>query len=198
MARTPSTMLLPLGSKAPDFQLLDVIDNSQCSLVDFSDRHALLIMFICNHCPFVIHVREEFSRLGRDYGDTGLGIIAINSNDVANYPDDSPDKMRELAVEEGWNFPYLFDEDQSVAKAYQAACTPDFFLFDGDQQLVYRGQLDGSRPGNDVPVDGTDLRAAIDAVLSGASIPDPQVPSLGCNIKWKPGNEPDFWTQSLS
>ncbi len=198
MARTPSTMLLPLGSAAPDFKLVDVIDNSERTLMNFSDGRGLLVMFICNHCPFVIHVRPEFRRIGRDYGDQGIGIVAINSNDVANYPDDSPDKMRDLALEEDWNFPYLYDENQSVAKAYRAACTPDFFLFDGGHRLVYRGQLDGSRPGNDVPVNGSDLRAALDAVVAGTTIPEPQIPSLGCNIKWKPGNEPDFWTQSFS
>jgi hypothetical protein len=150
-------------------------------------------MFICNHCPFVKHVREELVRLGRDYEQRSVGIVAISSNDVAAYPDDSPERMREEKERAGYPFPYLFDESQEVAAAYRAACTPDFFLFDADRRLVYRGQLDDSRPGNDLPVTGSDLRAAMEAVLAGRPAPEPQKPSLGCNIKWKPGNEPEWW-----
>jgi peroxiredoxin len=191
MARTPSTML-ELGTKAPAFSLLDT-DGSRVSLADYRGAPALLVMFICNHCPFVKHVRSELARIGREYGARGVGIVAISSNDAEAYPDDSPERMREEKQEAGYVFPYLFDESQQVAAAYQAACTPDFFLFDGEQQLVYRGQLDDSRPGNGVPVTGRDLRAALDAVLEGLPVPADQKPSLGCNTKWKPGNEPSWW-----
>jgi peroxiredoxin len=186
MARTPSTML-PLGTPAPDFHL-PATDGQAYSLASFAGRDALLVMFICNHCPFVKHVREELARLGRDYIPRGAGMVAIMSNDVDNYPDDSPEKMAEEATAAGYTFPYCYDADQSVARAYHAACTPDFFLFDKDRRLAYRGQLDDSRPGNGIPVTGADLRAALDAVLVGEPAPEIQKPSLGCNIKWKPGS----------
>lgn len=194
MAQTPSTMLLPLGSEAPAFQLPDT-HGRPVSLHDFAHCKALLVMFICNHCPFVKHIRAELARLGRDYQPRGVGIVAINSNDAGAYPEDSPARMADEAREAGYTFPYLFDDDQSVAKAYRAACTPDFFLFDSRRRLVYRGQLDDSRPsktGEALPVTGKDLRAAIDAVLEGRPVPEKQKPSMGCNIKWKPGNEPDY------
>ena len=186
-------MTLELGQKAPHFQLLDVVSGTEVSTEDVRSAHALLVMFVCNHCPFVIHVEEELAKLGRDYGPKGVAMVAICSNDVENYPDDSPDKMRLFAKEKGWQFPYLFDEDQSVAKAYYAACTPDFYLFDANQELVYRGQLDESRPGNDISVTGEDLRGAIDAILEGEPVPPEQRPSLGCNIKWKEGNAPAYY-----
>jgi thiol-disulfide isomerase/thioredoxin len=151
------------------------------------------VMFICNHCPFVIHVRDELARLGRDYGERGVVVVAINSNDVDKYPDDGPEKMKQVAESVGFTFPYVLDEDQSIARAYRAACTPDFFVFDGDGKLAYRGQLDDSRPGNSKPVDGHDVRAALDAVLEGRPVPGEQLPSIGCNIKWKPGQEPDYF-----
>ena len=189
MAAVESQML-PLGTKAPAFTLPDP-DGVQHSLATSAD--AYLVMFICNHCPFVIHVREEIARLGRDYGDRNVAIYAISSNDITTHPADSPDKMKKEAETSGYSFPYLFDADQSVAKAYRAACTPDFFVFDADQSLVYRGQLDDSRPSNDKPVDGRDLRAALDAVLAGEPVDAEQTPSIGCNIKWTPGNEPDYF-----
>lgn len=192
MVLTPSTML-ELGTPAPDFELPDVVTGRVYTLNDFQDKDALLVMFICRHCPFVVHVRDELARLGRDYRDTPLGIVAISSNDAQAYPEDSPEKLREMAMELGFTFPLLYDEDQSVAKAYRAACTPDFFLFDGDRKLFYRGQLDDSRPGSDIPVTGADLRAAIDAVLAGRPAPAEQKPSMGCNIKWKPGSEPGYF-----
>ncbi|HEX5222334.1 MAG TPA: thioredoxin family protein [Verrucomicrobiae bacterium] len=191
MAKTPSTML-PIGTVAPEFKLPDT-SGKQVALGDFSAQPALLVMFICNHCPFVKHVRSELARLGRDYLPRGVAIVAISSNDVDNYPEDSPAKMAEEAKEAGYGFPYLFDASQSIARAYRAACTPDFFLFDKDRKLVYRGQLDDSRPGNGIPVTGKDLRAALDAVLAGQAVAAVQKPSLGCNIKWKPGNEPDYF-----
>jgi len=192
MAATPSTML-ELGTPAPDFSLLDPSSGNTVSRDDFADAPALLVMFVCNHCPFVIHVREGLAALGRDYAAQGVAMVAINANDVENYPDDAPEKMKMFAAENGWDFPYLFDETQEVAKAYRAACTPDFFLFDDDQKLVYRGQFDGSRPQSDVPVTGADLRAALDAVLAKQSVASDQKPSLGCNIKWKPGNAPEYF-----
>ena len=192
MAATASTML-PLGTKAPDFSLPDTTAaGSTVARDDLSDKPALLVMFISNHCPYVKHVADELVRLGREYGDR-VGIVAVGSNDVTNYPDDDPVAMARFAAEHGFTFPYLYDETQSVAQAYRAACTPDFFLFDADRALVYRGQLDGSRPSNDVAIDGRDLRAALDAVLAGEAMPEPQVPSMGCNIKWKPGNAPDYF-----
>ncbi|HHJ81047.1 MAG TPA: thioredoxin family protein [Candidatus Tenderia electrophaga] len=191
MARTESTML-ELGTQAPDFNLPDTT-GKQTRLADFSNAKGLLVIFMCNHCPYVIHLRDALAKLGRDYQDKGLAIVAINSNDASNYPADSPEKMAEEVATQGYTFPYLYDESQAVAKAYKAACTPDFFLFDGNHKLAYRGQFDDSRPRNDEPVTGADLRAAIDAVLSGAAIPTEQKPSLGCNIKWKQGNEPDYF-----
>ena len=189
MVLTPSTML-PLGTRAPAFELPDAVSGRAMSLADFADRQALLVMFICNHCPYVQHIREGLAALGRDYSGRSLAIVAISSNDPVSHPDDAPEKMAEEARAFGYDFPYLFDATQEVAKAYAAACTPDFFLFDRERALVYRGQLDGSRPGNGIEVTGEDLRAAIDAVLAGAPPPADQKPSLGCNIKWRAGNEP--------
>jgi len=183
--------MLPLGTHAPDFSLTD-LDGQPVTVRSFADAPALLVMFICNHCPFVKHVRGELARLGRDYQARGVGVVAISANDVQQKPEDGPERMREEARAAGYTFPYLHDETQEVAKAYRAACTPDFFLFDGDRKLVYRGQLDGSRPGNDIPVTGVDLRTALDAVLSDEEVPRNQTPSIGCNIKWRPGNEPDY------
>ena len=184
--------MLPLGTVSPDFKLPDT-NGKLVSNADFADKAALLVMFICNHCPFVKHVRTELAKLGRDYAPRGVGIVAINSNDVKSYPEDSPAKMAEEAREASYVFPYLFDESQTVAQAYRAACTPDFFLFDKSRKLVYRGQLDDSRPGNGIPVTGKDLRAALDGLFGGKSVAAEQKPSLGCNIKWKPGNEPNYF-----
>jgi peroxiredoxin len=191
LARTPSTML-PLGTPAPGFSLPDT-DGRIIGLDGFAGAPALLVMFICVHCPFVKHVRSELARLGRDYGERGVAIVAISSNDVGAYPEDGPEGMRREKEDAGYVFPYLFDETQEVAAAYRSACTPDFYLFDGERRLVYRGQLDDSRPGTDVPVTGRDLRAALDAVLAGEPVSAEQKPSLGCNTKWKPGNEPEWW-----
>ncbi len=193
MARTPSTMALKIGDTAPAFRLTDVRTATPVSLEELTGSPALLIMFVCNHCPFVVHIEEELTRLGSDYAARGVAIVAISSNDVENYPDDSPDQMVEYANRNNWEFPYLYDESQAVAKAYFAACTPDFFLFDGDQRLVYRGQLDSSRPGNGVLVTGEDLRTALDALLAGQPVATEQAPSLGCNIKWKTGNAPAYF-----
>lgn len=179
--------MLALGTKAPAFSLADVVSGRNVSLADFAGRKALLVMFICRHCPYVVHVRDELTRLGRDYADAG--IVAISSNDAANYPDDAPDRLKAMAIEAGFTFPLCYDETQEVAKAYTAACTPDFFLFDANQSLVYRGQLDDSRPGKGTPT-GRDLRTAIDDVLAGKPVSPEQKPSVGCNIKWKPGNAP--------
>lgn len=184
MARTESIML-PLGTAAPDFRSPDVVSGRTITLADFRDKTALLVMFICRHCPFVKHVQSELARIGRDYASKSLGIVAISSNDAEGYPDDAPDSLREMASELGFNFPYCFDETQDVARAYDAACTPDFFLFDKSRRLVYRGQLDDSRPGNNVPVTGKDLRSAIDAVLEARPVSQQQKPSIGCNIKWR-------------
>lgn len=198
MAATGSVML-PLGTHAPDFALPDYSPRGVGRIVrrdDFRGKKALLVMFICNHCPFVKHVRAELARLGRDYLAKDVAIVAINSNDITTHPDDSPAKMTIEAADAGWTFPYLFDESQTVAKAYRAACTPDFFLFDSDMKLVYRGQLDDSRPpgrAEPTPVTGKDLRAALDAVLAGNPVNPIQKPSMGCNIKWKPGNEPEYY-----
>jgi len=189
MAMTPSTML-PLGTPAPDFRSPDT-NGKIISLSDFRGK-PVLVMFICNHCPFVKHIRAELAKIGRDY-QSRVGIVGINSNDIENYPDDSPAKMKEEVKSAGYTFPYLFDEMQTVAKKYRAACTPDFYLFDTEHRLVYRGQLDDSRPGNALPVSGKDLRAALDAVLSGKPVSQDQKPSIGCNIKWKTGNEPDYF-----
>jgi peroxiredoxin len=192
MVRTPSTMLA-LGTQAPAFELQDVISGEMVALATFDSKKALLLMFICRHCPYVKHVEQELAQIGIDYADRDVGIIAISSNDVTTYPEDAPERLKEQAGSVGFNFPYLFDEDQEVAKAYTAACTPDFFLFDAARALVYRGQMDGSRPGNELPVTGEDLRAALDAVLAGGSPGSEQRPSLGCNIKWIEGNEPEYF-----
>ena len=191
MALTPSTML-PLGTVAPDFRLPDP-GGKLVSLADYRGAPALLVLFICNHCPYVKHLREGLAQLGRDYSARGVAIMAISANDAVNYPEDSPARMAAEAQSAGYTFPYLHDESQAVARAYRAACTPDFFLFDKTRRLVYRGQFDDSRPGNAVPVTGKDLRAALDAVLSGQPVAPTQKPSLGCNIKWKPGKEPDYF-----
>ena len=191
MVQTPSTML-PLGTQAPYFELSDTEGNS-VSLDDFKDAPALLVAFICNHCPFVVHIRAEFARFAKEYQAKGLAIVGINSNDAVAYPDDGPAKMAEEVKRVGYSFPYLHDDTQEVAKAYHAACTPDLFLFDSKKRLVYRGQFDGSRPSNGVPVTGQDLRRAADAVLAGQPVPSEQRPSIGCNIKWKPGNAPSYF-----
>ena len=191
MAKTASTML-PLGTQAPDFSLPDA-DGKIVSLKDFSDSSALLMIFMCNHCPFVKHIGEGLAVLAKEYQAKGVAVVGINANDVANYPDDSPDKMKEETAKYGYTFPYLYDETQEIAKTYRAACTPDFFLFDAEQKLVYRGQMDDSRPNSGIPVTGQDLRAALDAVLEGNEVPAEQKPSIGCNIKWKAGNEPDYF-----
>lgn len=193
MVRTPSTML-PLGTRAPDFTLPNV-DGRLVSLAGAAGPKGTLVMFICNHCPFVKHVADQLAALGRDFMPQGIGIVAISANDVATHPADSPEQMVREAEERGYPFPYLYDASQEVAKAYHAACTPDFFLFDGARSLVYRGQLDASRPGNDVPVTGADLRAAIEAVIAGRVPAGNQTPSIGCNIKWKPGNEPEYFSR---
>ncbi|MFI5279455.1 MAG: thioredoxin family protein [Gemmatimonadales bacterium] len=193
MVSVPSQML-PLGTAAPDFALPDT-EGRVVSLEDLAGGKALLVMFICNHCPYVKHVRAELAKVGRDYQPRGVKIVAISSNDPAAYPDDSPDKMKEEKASAGYAFPYLFDASQQVAKDYRAACTPDLYLFDAKQELVYRGQLDESRPKNALPVTGGDLRAALDAVLSGKTVSAEQRPSLGCNIKWKPGNAPAYFPQ---
>ncbi|MFM7845508.1 MAG: thioredoxin family protein [Planctomycetota bacterium] len=191
MVKTASTML-PLGTRAPDFSLINV-DGRTLQRSDFESAPALLVAFWCNHCPFVKHIVGAFVELAREFQARGVAIVAINSNDASKYPDDSPERMVHEAEERGFTFSYLFDEEQEAAKAYRAACTPDFFLFDQQHQLVYRGQFDASRPGNGQPVTGQDLRAALNAVLAGQPIPEPQRPSIGCNIKWKPDGEPDYF-----
>ncbi|HEX9611165.1 MAG TPA: thioredoxin family protein [Gemmatimonadales bacterium] len=191
MVAVPSTML-ELGTSAPNFSLPDT-EGRTVSLQDFRDARALLVMFICNHCPYVKHVAQELARIGRDYQPKGVGSVAISSNDVAAYPDDGPSRMREEKARVGYPFPYLYDESQAVALAYRAACTPDFYLFDNDRRLVYRGQLDDSRPKTTKPVTGKDLRTALDLVLQGKPAPAEQIASIGCNIKWKPGNEPEYF-----
>jgi peroxiredoxin len=189
MARTESTMLA-LGTPAPAFHLPDVVTGDTISLDTFAGKAGLLVMFICRHCPFVKHVQSQLAAIGHDYLPRGLGIVAISANDAVNYPDDAPDRLSAMASDVGFTFPLCYDETQDTAKAYAAACTPDFFLFDGDRALVYRGQLDDSRPGNDRPVDGHSLRGAIAAVLAGKPVDADQRPSIGCNIKWKPGMAP--------
>jgi peroxiredoxin len=184
MAATESNML-PLGTLAPDFSLPDTVSGDEIALADIQSDRATVIMFICNHCPYVQHVNKELVRLAGDYKSRGVSFVAISSNDVEAYPADSPERMKEAAAELGYPFPYLYDEDQSVARAYQAACTPDFYVFDDQMKLAYRGQLDGSRPRNDVPLTGEDVRAALDAILAGEPVPAEQRPSIGCNIKWK-------------
>ena len=184
MAAVPSNMLA-LGTAAPDFVLPDTVSGKTLSLTDLKSDVATVIMFICNHCPYVKHVNKELAKLARDYQVRGVAFVAISSNDIAAYPADSPEQMRLVAAEQGYTFPYLYDEDQSVAKAYQAACTPDFYIFDAGMKLVYRGQLDDARPRNDVPVTGKDVRAALEAILAGEAVAAEQRPSIGCNIKWK-------------
>ena len=192
MALTASTML-SLGTQAPAFALPDVISGTTISLETFAGKQALLVMFLCRHCPYVQHVKRELARLGRDYATHSVGIVAISSNDTTTHPDDAPARLKAMAQEEGFTFSICYDATQDVAKAYTAACTPDFFLFDAQRRLVYRGQLDDSRPDSGKPVTGRDLRAALDAVLAGRPVTRDQKPSLGCNIKWTPGNEPSYF-----
>jgi peroxiredoxin len=191
MALTPSTML-PLGTPAPDFRLPDT-NGKIVSLADFKDKAALLVIFMCNHCPYVIHIRAGLAQLARDYAPRGVGIVGISANDADNYPADNPSRMKDEVKTAGYIFPYLYDETQAVAQSYRAACTPDIFLFDKNQKLVYRGQFDASRPKNNLPVTSHDLRVALDAVLTGQPVSANQIPSIGCNIKWRPGNEPDYF-----
>jgi len=191
MVSTASTML-ELGTSAPAFTLPEPLTGKSISLNDYAGK-PILIAFVCNHCPYVLHILDAFTEFTREYKEKGLETIAINANDVENYPDDSPEKMAELAKQKGFSFPYLFDESQDIAKAYQAACTPDYFLFDKEHTLVYRGQFDSARPKNDSPITGADMRAAANTVLNG-EIPGPdQIASLGCNIKWKEGNSPGYF-----
>ncbi len=185
--------MLPLGTKAPDFTLTDVVTGKEVSRHDFDGVKGLLVMFICNHCPYVQHVRDELARFGMDYQDIDLGIVAISSNDPDQYPEDGPEAMKKEAETHGYSFPFLFDADQSVAVAYTAICTPDFFLFDSDHELVYRGRFDETRPNMGVPASGADLRAAANAVLAGQPVSEEQWPSMGCSIKWKPGNAPAYF-----
>lgn len=192
MSLTPSTML-KLGTRAPDFSLPDVCSGQTVSLSDFSDNDALLVIFMCAHCPFVKLVESELAAIGKDYADRGLGMVAISANDAGNYPDDAPERLKEQAERLGFTFPYLYDESQETAKTYRAACTPDIYLYDKDRKLAYRGQLDDARPGNGKPVNGKNLRAAIDSVLAGDEVTESQLPATGCNIKWKPGNEPEYF-----
>lgn len=191
MARVPSTML-PLGTEAPDFALPDAA-GTVVRLTDLAAAPALVVVFLCNHCPFVLHIGRELGLLTQQFMGRGATVVGINSNDTDAYPDDGPDHMPDTARKFGWDFPYLLDTDQSVAKAYRAACTPDFYVFDADHKLAYRGQFDASRPGNDVPVTGQDLRSAVNAVLGGDQVASDQHPSMGCNIKWRPGNEPEWF-----
>lgn len=192
MVLTASTML-SLGTQAPEFHLPDVVSGEGISLSTFTGKKGLLVMFICQHCPFVKHIQAELARLGKDYANHNLGVVAISANDVTNYPNDAPDKLKAMAQEQGFNFPICYDESQETAKNYTAACTPDFFVFNGDRNLVYRGQLDDSRPSNGKPVTGKDLRYALDAVLADKPVNPEQQPSIGCNIKWKLGNEPTYF-----
>lgn len=191
MVLTPSTML-PLGTQAPDFSLPDT-SGKTVNLAHFADAPALLVIFMCNHCPYVKHVADGLASLGKEYQAKGVAVVGISSNDVKSHPDDAPARMAEEAQQRGYTFPYLYDESQAVANAYRAACTPDFYIFDGEQQLVYRGQMDDSRPDSGKPVTGADLRAALDALLAGKPLPEKQTPSIGCNIKWRPGGEPDYF-----
>lgn len=190
MARTPSVMIA-LGSSLPAFRLENTVDGKWISDTDFSQR-PILVMFLCNHCPFVKHIREKISEIGNEFQKKGFGVVAISANDPAGYPQDGPEKMKEEAIEAGYEFPYLFDASQEVAKSFQAACTPDFFVYDKEHRLAYRGQFDGSRPGNSVAVSGADLRASMLAIFDGKKPSEKQVPSLGCNIKWRAGNEPRY------
>ena len=191
MVKTASTML-PLGTTAPDFSLVSV-DGNTYQLSDFQSADALVVMFICNHCPFVKHLAAGLAEFGREYQAKNAAVVAISSNDVANYPQDSPEQMVHEAEQQGYTFPYLFDEDQSIAKAYRAACTPDFYVFDRERKLAYRGQFDASRPDSGIPVTGEDLRAAVDAVLAGTPVAEEQSPSIGCNIKWIDGEQPEYF-----
>lgn len=188
-----SSTMLELGTPAPDFALPDVVSGDIISLSTFAEKSALLVMFICEHCPFVKHVQDELAKIGKDYEGKNLGILAISANSVQTHPQDGPEHLKRMAETLGFTFPYCYDETQETAKVYTAACTPDFFVFDGDCKLAYRGQLDDSRPGNDLPVTGADLRAALDTVLAGKSVSPDQKPSIGCNIKWTPGNEPEYF-----
>ena len=185
-----ASIMLPLGTAAPEFSLQDVVSGRVYSLDSFTGKPALLVMFLCRHCPYVQHIEHEIAKIGQDYADAGLGIVGISSNDPAHYPDDAPERLKEMAQRLGFRFPFCFDETQEVAKGYKAACTPDFYLFDAERRLIYRGQLDDSRPGSNKPVTGRDLRAAIDAVLAGKPVDLTQKPSIGCSIKWKRGNAP--------
>src|SRR6266511_3616233 len=191
MVSVKSTML-PLGTPVPELELPDP-SGARFGTAAVADAPGLLVAFVCNHCPYVVHVARDLGRLAGDWMDRGLAVLAVNSNDVAAYPADSPERMPEFAAANGWSFPYLVDEDQEVATAYRAACTPDFFLFDGDRRLAYRGRLDGSRPNSGLPVTGAELGAAVDAVLTGQPVTGDQLPSMGCSIKWKPGNQPDWF-----
>jgi peroxiredoxin len=192
MAQTLSTMR-DLGDPAPDFTLPDTVSGQTVSLSDFADKPALLVAFVCNHCPVVKHIQSGFVAFAKEFQTRGLAVVAISANDIDNYPADSPEKMAEEAAQNGYTFPYLYDESQEVAKAYQAACTPDFFLFDKDRRLAYRGQFDDSRPGNGIPVTGQDMRDAANALLTGQTVNPDQKPSIGCNIKWKAGNAPAYF-----
>lgn len=192
MVAVNSTML-PLGTRAPDFELPDP-EGREVALGDVADGRAVLVAFVCNHCPYVRHIGPTFGRVADQLEEMGVAVVAVNSNDIEHYPEDAPDQMIPTARQWGWSFPYLVDEDQSVAKAYRAACTPDLFLFDADLALAYRGQFDASRPRNDLPIDGADLLAAARAVVAGEPVPEPQIPSIGCNIKWRDGNEPAWFT----
>ncbi len=191
MSLTPSTMLA-LGTPAPAFALPDVISSNTITLDCLAGTQALVVMFICRHCPYVVHIQDELAKLGRDYAGKSVAFVAISANDAATHPDDAPAQLKEMATRLGFPFPLCYDERQTVAKAYSAACTPDFFVFDAARRLVYRGQLDGSRPGNTIPVSGQDLRAALNAVLASKPVSTAQTPSMGCNIKWKPGNAPAY------
>ncbi|MEL6355272.1 MAG: thioredoxin family protein [Cyanobacteria bacterium J06627_28] len=192
MVRTASTML-PLGTAAPDFSLTDVVSGNALSLASFKGKKGLLVMFICQHCPFVKYIENQLGQIGQDYIPSGMAILAISANSIETHPQDDPQNMRQQVQRANFNFPYAYDATQEVAKSYTAACTPDFFLFDSDFKLAYRGQLADSRPGNDVPVTGSDLRAALDKVIAGDTIPEEQKPSIGCNIKWIPGKEPAYF-----
>ena len=193
MVLTPSQMTA-LGEPLPEFSLPDVVSGNVVSGESFKGKNALLVMFICKHCPYVVHVQDELAKIGKDYVGNGLGVVGISSNDARKYSDDSPENLKKMATELDFNFPLCYDESQGVAKAFSAACTPDFFLYDEERRLVYRGQLDDSRPGSDVPVTGRDLRLAIDRTLKGEAIEISQKPSMGCNIKWKEGNEPAYFS----
>ncbi|MDZ4833997.1 MAG: thioredoxin family protein [Candidatus Melainabacteria bacterium] len=192
MVLTYSTML-SLGTKAPEFALKDVVSGKEISNATFADKKLMLVMFMCKHCPYVVHIETALAQFSADYQSKDIGIVGISSNDAENYQEDSPEKLKEYAERLNFKFPLLFDETQDVAKRYTAACTPDFFLFDSERKLVYRGQFDESRRGNTEPIDGKDLRAAVDAALAGKPVPEEQKPSTGCNIKWKPGNEPPYF-----